>query len=143
MEEIVHEAQDDVRFLAERADDHFDDTGGADDFLTFVRDEWIKEKLRLHAEWVTSGTRLGERADFIGIDLSDVPARPPLAVNRKLTESARRKCDEMAKHDYFAHTGVESSGSDGDDEVGQWLCGGWHRASSGGFDGRWVQLFPD
>jgi hypothetical protein len=39
----------------------------------------------------------------IGVDLSDVPARPPLAVNRKLTASARVKCEEMAQHDYFAH----------------------------------------
>jgi hypothetical protein len=39
----------------------------------------------------------------IGLDLSDVPARPPLAVNRKLTAAARFKCDEMAQHDYFAH----------------------------------------
>jgi len=47
------------------------------------------------------------------------------------------------QHDYFAHTGAEASGEGGDAEQGHWLCLGWHLATSGGFDGRWVQLFPD
>lgn len=47
------------------------------------------------------------------------------------------------QHDYFAHTGAEASGAGGDAEQGHWLCLGWHLAASGGFDGRWVQLFPD
>jgi len=47
------------------------------------------------------------------------------------------------QHDYFAHTGVEASGEGGDAEQGHWLCLGWHLEASGGFDGRWVQLFPD
>jgi hypothetical protein len=47
------------------------------------------------------------------------------------------------QHDYFAHTGAEASGEGGDAEQGHWLCLGWHLEASGGFDGRWVQLFPD
>jgi hypothetical protein len=47
------------------------------------------------------------------------------------------------QHDYFAHTGVKAEGEGDNAEQGHWLCRGWHRAASGGFDGRWVQLFPD
>jgi hypothetical protein len=47
------------------------------------------------------------------------------------------------QHDYFAHTGAEVSGAGSDAEQGHWLCQGWHLEASGGFDGRWTQLFPD
>ncbi|MCH8038380.1 MAG: pentapeptide repeat-containing protein, partial [Proteobacteria bacterium] len=35
-----------------------------------VTDDWLREQLRLHETWVTSGARQGQRADFIGLDLS-------------------------------------------------------------------------
>lgn len=46
------------------------------------------------------------------------------------------------QHDYFAHTGkrLESIVSK---EDGVWLTGDWYKASKGGFDGRWIQLFDD
>jgi hypothetical protein len=45
------------------------------------------------------------------------------------------------QHDFFAHSGVINSSSSG--EGGMWLVGPWYTAASGGFDGRWVQLFAD
>ncbi|CAM3873496.1 hypothetical protein G4177_31960 [Corallococcus sp. ZKHCc1 1396] len=45
------------------------------------------------------------------------------------------------QHDYFVHTGATDS-SDGV-EQGFWLPGAWYLPESGGFDGRWVQLFDD
>ncbi|KFE70426.1 hypothetical protein [Hyalangium minutum] len=45
------------------------------------------------------------------------------------------------QHDYFVHSGTVDS-TDGV-EVGFWLPGAWYLPASGGFDGRWVQLFPD
>lgn len=56
--------------------------------------------------------------------------------------SARPACpgEGLWQHDYFAHEGVESRGGQ---EVGRWLPGDWYREESGGFDGRWAQLFED
>ena len=45
------------------------------------------------------------------------------------------------QHDYFAHIGWDSD--PGDRVLGEWLPEGWHLAENGGFDGRWVPLFPD
>jgi hypothetical protein len=45
------------------------------------------------------------------------------------------------QHDYFVHSGTVDS-TDGV-EAGFWLPGAWYLPSSGGFDGRWVQLFAD
>ncbi|NTX34142.1 hypothetical protein HUA74_33935 [Myxococcus sp. CA051A] len=45
------------------------------------------------------------------------------------------------QHDYFVHTGFTDS-TDGV-EHGFWLPGAWYSPTSGGFDGRWVQLFED
>lgn len=45
------------------------------------------------------------------------------------------------QHDYFVHSGVRVS-QEGEED-GFWLTQGWHLASNGGFDGRWVQLFDD
>jgi hypothetical protein len=45
------------------------------------------------------------------------------------------------QHDYFAHSGVINTSSSA--EGGMWLVGTWYTAASGGFDGRWVQLFDD
>ncbi|MCE9673215.1 hypothetical protein LY474_35950 [Myxococcus stipitatus] len=45
------------------------------------------------------------------------------------------------QHDYFVHSGLSDS-TDGV-EQGFWLPGAWYRPESGGFDGRWVQLFDD
>lgn len=39
------------------------------------------------------------------------------------------------QHDFFVHDGPRG--------VGRWLERGWHRRENGGFDGRWVQLFPN
>lgn len=49
-----------------------------------------------------------------------------------------------AHHDYFAHDGTKASSCDttGDSEIGRWLPAGWHLDANGGFDGRWVPLFP-
>jgi hypothetical protein len=55
------------------------------------------------------------------------------------------------QHDYFAHSGVRAKragGADsesvrGDGELGSWLPQGWHTPEKQGFDGRWIQLFPD
>jgi hypothetical protein len=50
----------------------------------------------------------------------------------------------FCQHDYYAHSGQSGSSSNGTlYEYGRWLPNGWHLAASGGFDGRWVQLFPD
>lgn len=46
------------------------------------------------------------------------------------------------QHDYFAHDGREGDGTV-TGERGEWLPGAWYSAAKGGFDGRWVQLFPD
>jgi hypothetical protein len=56
-----------------------------------------------------------------------------------------RDCEGAAgmywcQHDYYAHDGQIGSG---DVEYGHWLANGWHTDAAGGFDGRWVQLFPD
>jgi hypothetical protein len=45
------------------------------------------------------------------------------------------------QHDFFAHSGVINSSTSA--EGGMWLVGPWYTAASGGFDGRWVQLFDD
>ncbi|MDC0707091.1 hypothetical protein POL68_01280 [Stigmatella sp. ncwal1] len=45
------------------------------------------------------------------------------------------------QHDYFVHSGFTDS-TDGV-EQGFWLPGPWYLPTSGGFDGRWVQLFED
>ncbi|WP_224241143.1 hypothetical protein [Hyalangium gracile] len=45
------------------------------------------------------------------------------------------------QHDYFVHSGTVDS-TDGV-EAGFWLPGQWYHPANGGFDGRWVQLFPD
>lgn len=55
--------------------------------------------------------------------------------------------DYMWQHDYFAHDG-EPADTIGltpylEPEVGGWLAGAWYEEENGGFDGRWVQLFPD
>ena len=41
------------------------------------------------------------------------------------------------QHDYYAHTGGRHH------DPGGWLPKGWHLAENGGFDGRWISLFPD
>lgn len=46
------------------------------------------------------------------------------------------------QHDYFVHSGVITSDQTYV-EAGTWLLGQWYTATSGGFDGRWVQLFAD
>lgn len=46
------------------------------------------------------------------------------------------------QHDYFAHDGTAGIGTLAN-EQGEWLAGDWYTAAAGGFDGRWVQLFPD
>ncbi len=46
------------------------------------------------------------------------------------------------QHDYFVHSGVITSDQTYH-EAGTWLFGPWYTAASGGFDGRWVQLFAD
>lgn len=48
----------------------------------------------------------------------------------------------MHQHDYFAHGGTRTDGSS-DTEDGVWLPLGWSTAEADGFDGRWVQLFPN
>ena len=45
------------------------------------------------------------------------------------------------QHDYFSHTGVLGSGTNG--REGKWLVGDWYKPACAGFDGRWAQLFPD
>ncbi|HXU31274.1 MAG TPA: hypothetical protein VN851_11900 [Thermoanaerobaculia bacterium] len=46
------------------------------------------------------------------------------------------------QHDFFVHSGVITSDQT-HYEAGVWLPGAWYTAASGGFDGRWVQLFDD
>ena len=46
------------------------------------------------------------------------------------------------QHDFFVHSGVITSDQT-NYEAGMWLVGAWYTAASGGFDGRWVQLFDD
>jgi hypothetical protein len=46
------------------------------------------------------------------------------------------------QHDFFVHSGVITSDQT-HYEAGTWLVGQWYTAASGGFDGRWVQLFDD
>jgi hypothetical protein len=46
------------------------------------------------------------------------------------------------QHDFFAHSGAITSDQT-HYEAGTWLPGAWYTAASGGFDGRWVQLFDD
>ncbi len=46
------------------------------------------------------------------------------------------------QHDYFLHDGRAGDASAAG-ESGYWLPGAWYSAAQGGFDGRWVQLFPD
>jgi hypothetical protein len=45
------------------------------------------------------------------------------------------------QHDFFAHSGAINKSVSA--ESGRWLVGTWYTAASGGFDGRWVQLFDD
>lgn len=45
------------------------------------------------------------------------------------------------QHDFFVHSGAIVGASTS--EAGKWLSGAWYTAESGGFDGRWVQLFDD
>ncbi len=53
------------------------------------------------------------------------------------------------QHDYFAHDGrlKRDKKFDGESAAerqrGRWLKGEWYLDAVGGFDGRWVQLFPD
>ncbi len=53
----------------------------------------------------------------------------------------------MWQHDYFAHDGEPADPIPNppfyEPEVGGWLAGDWYKEANGGFDGRWVQLFPD
>jgi hypothetical protein len=46
------------------------------------------------------------------------------------------------QHDFFVHSGTITS-SVSHYEGGTWLPGAWYTAASGGFDGRWIQLFDD
>lgn len=45
------------------------------------------------------------------------------------------------QHDYFLHNGVQDSSKE--TEQGYWLPSGWQLSRNGGFDGRWISLFPD
>jgi hypothetical protein len=45
------------------------------------------------------------------------------------------------QHDFFVHSGAIVDADTA--EAGKWLTGTWYAAASGGFDGRWVQLFDD
>jgi hypothetical protein len=45
------------------------------------------------------------------------------------------------QHDFFVHSGGMDDASTR--EAGRWLAGAWYTPESGGFDGRWVQLFAD
>ena len=45
------------------------------------------------------------------------------------------------QHDFFVHSGGLADGKH--TEVGAWLRGAWYDPASGGFDGRWSQLFDD
>ncbi|WP_447970294.1 hypothetical protein [Nitrospira sp. M1] len=49
------------------------------------------------------------------------------------------------QHDYFAHEGSDNlrSKPSPEQEAGEWLPEGWHKAENGGFDGRWVPLFSE
>ncbi len=56
---------------------------------------------------------------------------------KSLTDNAYNERNQVwPQHDYFAHVG-------GGIETGDWLPKGWHLAENGGFDGRWIPLFPD
>lgn len=63
--------------------------------------------------------------------------------NTRLTASgyADARSRYWGQHDYFVHSGVENK-RDGY-ESGFWLTKGWQLPSRGGFDGRWVSLFPN
>jgi len=64
----------------------------------------------------------------------------------KWTSDAYRNRGEVwNQHDYFAHEGSEHLRSEPfpEEEAGEWLPEGWHKAENGGFDGRWIQLFSE
>jgi hypothetical protein len=55
----------------------------------------------------------------------------------------KRNCSQgyrqyWCQHDYYAHTGSTQSATHG-----RWLPVGWATPEQGGFDGRWMQLYPD
>ena len=54
-----------------------------------------------------------------------------------IDEAYKARKEVWAQHDYFAHVGGTHL------DPGGWLPQGWHLAENGGFDGRWVSLFPD
>lgn len=54
------------------------------------------------------------------------------------TKTAYEARDQVwQQHDYFAHRIVNKEIS------GRWLPPGWHLQSNGGYDGRWIPLFPN
>ena len=60
-------------------------------------------------------------------------------------EAYHNRGNVWRQYDYFAHDGGKNIGRVllPEMEKGRWLPEGWHKAENGGFDGRWVQLFPD
>jgi hypothetical protein len=116
---------------------------GEHDFLAGSVDEdnpWEDRKGYPQKHWFWGAYLYDEEGNF----LSDAYQRGTPNGTRGL---ANGRADSHGRfwyqHDYFAHTGAEANGAGGDAQQGRWLCRGWHLETSGGFDGRWVQLFPD
>jgi len=89
--------------------------------------------------WETTAAGLRERA--VNGTLRDLNGRTRHQANEDTSSINTR---HWYQHDYFAQTGERSSKyAQLFAEKGHWLVGDWHKASKGGFDGRWVQLFDD
>jgi hypothetical protein len=91
------------------------------------------------------GTYLFERrgwfgnTGFLGEALEEGAARAARCRANGLPDCAN---GALWQHDIFVHEGVRARGR-AENENGRWLEGRWYEAAAGGFDGRWVQLFPD
>ena len=79
------------------------------------------------------------RSGFYGEAVRGGPVQEARCHANRLADCSARG---MWQHDYFAHDGGRASGG-AENEKGAWLEGHWYTEASGGFDGRWAQLFAD
>lgn len=56
-----------------------------------------------------------------------------------LRKEYKKRGKVWSQHDYFAH----DPGPEGKARRGDWLPENWHLPDQGGFDGRWIELFPE
>lgn len=106
--------------------------------LLFGRDD-VRGYIGKEVFW---GTYLFNRQKWPGVSGFLAKARKQGSARCRANRLPECGPRELWQHDYFAHDGVQAKGR-AENEKGKWLEGRWYQESSGGFDGRWAQLFAD